>query len=481
MKKPNILLFLLDGMQGRVLGADHVCQTPNFDRLARKGIWFRNAYTPTPTCSPARASLMTGLLAHNHGVLQVEHCVDDDQSALRTDKPHWAQRLADAGYKTGYFGKWHIERSYELEKYGWQTNYCDRGPKYQQALHEKTVPEREHLDPEIIHYCQAAPGYQPFLHYAVTDVPVEQRPISLPTRLGQVFLEEALQTDTPWCVCISHPDPNEAMVCSRDSYEKYDTENIELPENWADPMENRPAMYRRVQKLWSDMTPEKWRQALACYYARISELDQQFGKVLDQIEQAGELDNTIIIVTSDHAKYVGSHGMDAHNWGQFEEIYNIPMVISGPGISENAISDARVGLHDVCPTLLEQVGAEMIDVPDSRSFTTLLSTPDDPEQEFTTAYAEYHGTRFPLAQRVFWDGNFKFIFNGFDEDELYDLAADPHELKNLAAEKKYAPVKEKLMQNIWRRIRDTYDKALYEGHYYSMQFGLMGPDFDYEK
>lgn len=125
--KPNILLILPDGMQAKPLEADHICRTPTFDRLARRGVRFSRAYTPAPTCSPARASLMTGLLPHNHGVLQVEHSVDDDQSVLRTEHPHWAQSLVQNGYHTGYFGKWHIERSYRLGDFGWQVNGCDRG------------------------------------------------------------------------------------------------------------------------------------------------------------------------------------------------------------------------------------------------------------------------------------------------------------------------------------------------------------------
>ena len=111
MTQPNLLLVVPDGMQARTTFPGSPCRTPNVDRIAQRGLRFRRAYTVQPTCSPARASLMTGVLPHNHGVLQVEHTVDDDQCVLRTEYPHWAQRLSDAGYRTAYFGKWHIERS----------------------------------------------------------------------------------------------------------------------------------------------------------------------------------------------------------------------------------------------------------------------------------------------------------------------------------------------------------------------------------
>ena len=125
MTRPNLLLVVPDGMQARTTFPESPCRTPNIDRIAQRGLRFRRAYTVQPTCSPARASLMTGLLPHNHGVLQVEHTVDDDQCVLRTECPHWAQRLSDAGYRTAYFGKWHIERSNDLRRFGWQEGGSD--------------------------------------------------------------------------------------------------------------------------------------------------------------------------------------------------------------------------------------------------------------------------------------------------------------------------------------------------------------------
>ena len=117
--KPNFLFFLPDGMQAETVDPEHICLTPNIGRVADRGMRFTSAHATLPTCSPSRASLMTGLLPHNHGVLQVEHCADEDQCNLRVKHPHWAQRLQNIGYHTGYFGKWHIERSNKLENFGW--------------------------------------------------------------------------------------------------------------------------------------------------------------------------------------------------------------------------------------------------------------------------------------------------------------------------------------------------------------------------
>ena len=125
--RPNILFPMADQMQARVLEPGHVCQTPNLDRLAGEGVRFARAYTPNNICSPTRASLMTGLMPHNHGVLEVLYGKVPDLHVLRSDKPHWAERLTAAGYSTGYFGKWHVERDNAPGRFGWQVDGVSGG------------------------------------------------------------------------------------------------------------------------------------------------------------------------------------------------------------------------------------------------------------------------------------------------------------------------------------------------------------------
>jgi len=470
--RPNILVIIADGLQARALGS---AVTPKLDRLSGEGVTFTRAYTPLPTCSPARASLMTGLLPHNHGVLEVEHCVDDDQCVLRADKPHWAQRLVAAGYCTGYFGKWHIERSGRLDKFGWQINGSNSGGTFRDVCGDRGEREIAGLDEVLTHRLEGPEGYRSLIHYGVTDLPVDQRPISVAAGMATEFLAERASDDEPWCCCVSYSDPNEAMICSRETFEQCDVNAIDLPASLRDPLDARPMVYRRSQQIWDAVTDDQWRIARACYYARITELDGQVGRLLDVLDRTGQLNNTLIVFTADHGKYVGCHGMDAHNFGAFEEIYNIPLIVRGPAVAGGVRTEARVGLHDLCPTLLDLAGAEPIDVPDSRSFVAVLRDPAA-AGEFTTGYAEYHGTRFRLTQRVCWDGSWKFVFNGFDVDELYDLISDPDEMTNLAADPAQAKRVRAMTAAIWERVRQTHDKPLLDSHYYSMRFGVVGPD-----
>lgn len=472
--RPNILLFITDGQQARTLSPDSDCLTPTIDRLIQRGVHLTGAHTPLPTCSPARASLMTGLLPHNHGVLEVEHGVDDDQCVLREQHPHWAQRLSESGYTTAYFGKWHVERTGELDRFGWET-FEARGSVSHANASQKGLTVDDTLDPSTVYLYQGPDGYNDTLKYAVTDVPPEDRQIGHPTNLTCDWLKAAPR-DEPWCCCVSHYEPNEALIVGREAYEQYDVDQIALPENLRDDMAGKPGMYRRDQQIWKDFTDEQWRETLACYYGRITELDAQLARILDTLETTGQLDNTIIIFTSDHGRYVGSHGLEAHNFGAFEEIYAVPVVVAGPGVAQGEVTDARVGFHDLCPTILELADVETFDTLDSQSFADLLRNPAQAAENHREGYAEYFGTRFRLTQRVYWEDEWKFVFNGFDFDELYNLQDDPFELTNLADRPEHADRIRKMMAGIWRRMHETGDTTLLNSHYHSMRFAAVGPN-----
>jgi len=463
-------------MPAEVVRPDSDCRTPNMDRVAAQGVRFDRAYTTLPTCSPARASLMTGLLPHNHGVLQVEHCTDDDQSVLRTEHPHWAQRLRDTGYRTGYFGKWHIERTNQLEDFGWQVNGSDATSAYR-SIGEGTKGLDDLLKPgDIARYESGPEGYNEVLHYGVTDTPPEERRIGLIGRMAGDFIEESTKQDAPWVCVASFSEPNTPVIAGRTMFEEYDVDGISLPESLRDPMTDRPAFYRRVQRVWHDMSDREWRELRAAYFALVSELDRELGKLLDRIEAAGQMDNTIVIAMSDHGRYLGAHGFDAHNYGAFEEAYNIPLVISGPGIAQSQVTDALVSIADLCPTLIDLAGAEPIDTPDSRSFASLLPDPAERRNEFDACYAEFFGTRFILSQRILWDGTWKFVFNGFDEDELYNLKDDPSEMKNLAQDPEQQPRVRQMMAGVWSYAHRTNDRALLGTHYAPMRIASVGPN-----
>ncbi|MBM4085294.1 MAG: hypothetical protein FJ272_10935, partial [Planctomycetes bacterium] len=380
-----------------------------------------------------------------------------------------------AGYRTGYFGKWHVERSEDLHRFGWQVDSGSAGQLHREhrakVLGDAPPSRGFRLSRTLRH----PPGYKESVFYGVTDRPPEKRGMGITTGLALKFLEEAVEGSQPWCCFVSVNEPHDPFVAGQDAFAQYDVDAISLPPNACDDLSGRPAVYRKVARTWADFTDRERREAAACYYACITEIDGQFGRLIDLVKRAGKLDETIIVLTSDHGELLGAHGLYCKNYSAFEEIYNIPLVLCGPGIARGAVSDARVGLHDLCQTLLELAGLPTFAVPDSRSFASALRDPRGQSSRFTTGYAEYDGSRYRLIQRVLWHGPWKLVHNGFDYDELYSLDADPYEMQNLAADPSHQGRLRELMARMWAVIRDTNDQTLLNSHYPGLRAAPFGP------
>lgn len=460
---PNILFLMTDQMQGRVLDSDHPCITPNFDRLMARGARLPKAYTPNAVCSPARASLMTGTLPHTHGVLEVIHCVDDDQCNLRTDLPHWAQRLQGAGYQTGYFGKWHVERTDDLAPFGWQVHEgvpkgAGKGGSFS-LRGTNPLPE----------------GYPDSLLYGVIDSAPEERGVGRTTQRALQFLQQQVTTQDPWCCFVSITEPHDPFVTGQAAFDLYDVDSVELPPNIHDELVGQPGLYRKAGRTWQGMSERQKKEAAVCYWASITEIDAQYGRLIDHLETTGQLDDTIVVLASDHGELLGAHGMYCKNVSGYEEVYNIPMVISGPGITPGQVSQARVGLHDLCPTLLELTEAAPIDTGQSSSFAAVLRGDAAAAADRTRGFAQYHGGRYRLTQRVVWDGPWKLCWNGFDFDELYNLDEDPFEMTNRIEDPDADAPLRALMAYAWQVVRDTGDRALLNSDYPILRLAPLGP------
>ena len=471
-RRPNILFLMTDQMQARVLDPSHPCHTPNLDRLASRGVRFTHAYTPNPVCSPARASLMTGLLPHSHGVVQVTHCTADDQAVLRTGKRHWAQELAAAGYRTGYFGKWHIERTNELGRFGWQVNGETTQPLWKREA--ARLEANQAAEEPLLRKTLGGPGYTNALFYGA-GVARPHATLEVAPRLAASFLDTAARENQPWCCFVSLVEPHDPYLCARRSFERYDPAKIPVPPNWNDGLEGRPGLYRKAARAFAHLTEREKQEAAACYYASITEVDEQFGRLLDRLERAGQLENTIVVMTADHGEFLGAHGLYMKNVSGYEEAHNIPMVVAGPGIARGAVSHARAGLHDLAPTLLELAGLKPIGSPDSRSFAPVLRNPAAESAKYLTGYAENYGTRYWFTQRVIWEGPWKYVWNGFDFDEMYNLEADPYEMRNLAAGAAHRGQARHMMELAWRIVRATGDAPLLGADYPVLRLAECGP------
>lgn len=475
-RRPNILFLMTDQMQGRVLDPGHVCRTPNLQSLAARGVRFPRAYTPNAICCPARASLMTGLLPHNHGVIQNVHVVPEDQAVLRTGKAHWAQRLSAAGYDTAYFGKWHVERSNELSRFGWHDHAVTGSARFQEHARKLSGAPGGKERLSVSGWVCGPEGYEDRLLYAAAEPAPFHTALSVAADLADKFLDEAMRRkDRPWCCFVSATEPHDPFVVGKGAYERYDVNSIPAPPNWSDDLQGRPGLYRKARQ-GINFSERQKKEAAACYYALISEIDRQYGALIQKVEKAGELENTIVVFTADHGEFLGAHGLYAKNVGAFEEAYNIPLIMCGPGIARGAVASARVGLHDVGPTLLDLAGASALGVADSRSFAGVLRDPASQSANFQIGYAEYYGSVGWYSQRVIWDGSWKLVWNCFDVDELYNLADDPYEMTNLAQDSRYRDRVRHMTGIAWRIARKTGEGRFFQHYSYpTLRFAPFGP------
>jgi len=475
VNRPNVLFLMTDQQQAGTLDPGSPCQTPNLDRLARQGTRFTNAHTVNAICSPTRASLFTGVYPSQHGMVDCAHAVPDYRARLRTYLEMWSQRLAAHGYRCGYFGKWHVERSENLRHFGFEEYDLEGSGASGFASHRRSLGLPPQPQDYAVRYAAPHRGYPDYLLYGAYDEPVEGTRAWYDYQHGIDFMQRAAASGRPWCAFVSHGWPGDPHSVPLSYYERYDPAAIPVPPSFHDPLTDRPNLYRRQRALWREMSWEDHARTIACYYARVSLLDEQTGRILKALEETGQADNTIVVYFNDHGIMMGAHGLHSLGVFPFEEGYRIPFIIKWPGQGvAGQLCDKPVNTLDLAPTLLELTGCGPLAQGEGRSLAPLLrgeSPADWPDDSF----AEFHGQRYYWTQRLVWAGRYKYVFNAFDFDELYDLREDPHEMRNLASDPGHQGVLEEMVGRMWAHIRAIGDENMLHSQYGSLRFAPLGP------
>jgi len=339
-KRPNILFLMTDHTNAQALAPGSPCLTPNIDAIAREGVRFARCYTTNAICSPARASLMTSLYPSAHGVWDCTHTQRREWVDVRVDCSGYASAsLHNAGYCSGYFGKWHVEQSGELERFGWHEYDCSTGglPREAAADGRVTVPRE---------------GYRDYLLAGIDDGGERNHPAF---EQGIDFIRRSAGSDAPFCCFVSASEPHDPYIPQRRFFEMYDLDALPLSATLHDDPTGKPEVVRRMRSLWAGLTDDDWRRVTAAYWATISWIDSEVGRIVDVLRETGQYDNTIIVFTSDHGDMLGAHGLVTKGVGTpYEEVYNIPLILRIPGlypVGEDV--DSVVSLVDVAPTLLD--------------------------------------------------------------------------------------------------------------------------------
>jgi arylsulfatase A-like enzyme len=441
MTRPNIVLILTDDHAAHAIGAygSVVNQTPRIDELARTGARFENCFATNSLCSPSRASILTGTYSHVNGVTTLVTPIDASQTTF-------VSQLKDAGYRTAVVGKWHM---------GDGEGHDPQGFDYWDVL----IEQGEYLDPFFLdeNGLRQVPGYATDL---ITDL-----------ALGWL---ETLEGDDPWCVLIWHKAPHRPWQPHPRHAELY-RDPIPVPRTWNDDYATRTSSARRAamriaEHLTFDDLKEpppagldyeaealwKYQRYMEDYLRCVQAVDDNVGRVVDWLDERGVRDDTVVLYASDQGFFLGDHGWFDKRF-MYEESIRMPLIVSYPRRVEPGIVHDRIVTNvDFAPSLLEAAGVEPHPRTQGRSFLGDLSgSPGVAVDGFYYRYWEHddvfhkapahYGYRTARHKLIYFyndglglPGTGASTYPG--EWELYDLEADPDELRNVAHDPAYAEV-----------------------------------------
>lgn len=442
MFRPNIVFILVDDLRWDELGCTGhpFASTPSADRLAREGASFVNAFTVAPLCSPSRASFLTGQYPRTHGIVD-----NTDRSAQSHKLRTWPAMLRASGYRTAFIGKWHMGND-DSPRPGFDRWVSFRGQG------ESTNPDLN-IDGKPV----KAQGY-------ITDILTDH---------ALSFLRE--KHARPYCLYLSHkaihpnitqrndgsisgnPSAAEQFIPAQRHRYLYMGRSIPHRPNYGKPPADKPALEQKIgglpplgpQTVTSD-------QVILNRMRMMKAVDEGLGRILETLEGAGQIDNTMVVLTSDHGYFYGEHGLSAECRLAYEECIRIPLLMRYPRMirAGERISPFALSV-DIAPTMLLAAGVRMPAGMEGRPLAPLFEgVPPKWRDSFLVEYTS--DSVFPRIRNMGYDAvrgtGWKFIkyrqLQGMDE--LYDLKRDPYELKNLAL----APEARELAARAQRRLKE---------------------------
>lgn len=436
-ERPNILLITGDHLNWNTICDRSPCRTPNANRLAEEGMRFDRSYTPISLCCPARAMLLSGAYPWHNGVFNQVHVPESVHPDMFEDVVTYSERLIEAGYRAAYAGKWHASTL--------------RGPA--DFGYEK-VPVASPGDMELADVKSVTwPGGSEFPMWGTMHGNIEESHEARLARAAAAEIGEMAGNDeSPWLLEVHFPQPHDPYYPYEQFLERYDPEDIELPESYyEESFEDKPDMLRREAECWRQLSEEDFREGIRHYYAYCEQLDYCIGQVLDALDKSGDADNTLVVLTADHGDLLGAHRMFIKGWMPYEEAHRIPMIARLPGlIPAGSKTDQLVHLHDWAHTFVAQGGAEPLPYEHGKDLTPLLNDPRQGDENMPSHILNcYYGGEFIYTQRIAIGQRYKYVFNGFAMDEFYDLQEDPAEVHNVIDDPDYADAVRNTRDALW--------------------------------
>lgn len=452
-KQPNLVLVMVDqmrwdcaGFAARDLdGFAAAARTPRLDALAAEGVNFENAYCASPVCSPARASWLTGLLPHAHHQLVNYGPQHRDRFGHRMNPAltTLGDVLKQAGYACGIVGPWHLGDD-ETPQHGftdmWDTvKYLDGDlDAYRNYLAQFNLIDAYKAD--NAYRAMATSG----VSFGPTRVPTEHQRTTWTIDRTIDFARRQVEANQPFFAFASVKDPHPPIAPPEGFIAHYDATRMPLPRTFHDDLAGRPGQYRTNRRFCAQAKGEDHcRGMVAHYLALIEHVDAQVGRLIDTLDKISAGDDTLICFISDHGEMMGDHGMMAKGV-MLEASVRVPWVMRWPrGLRGGQRVATPVSGLDLAPTLAAFAGAAMPDPVDGRSLAPALRDGSEPGAqpviaEIATLERLNDHTLDDAAlahTAMIRDGDLKAIFHRDGDAELYDLAADPYEMTNLAPQR----------------------------------------------
>ncbi len=435
--RPNIVFLLLDDVRYDDLVDHPFVRLPNIEGLAAEGASFTRFFTSAPLCSPSRAVFLTGQYPFRNGIID-----NGERAELSHRIVTFPRLLQDTGYRTGFFGKWHMGHEDDTARPGFDrwVSFVGQGVYFDSPLNidgrtvQSTGYVTDILTDQAIDFIESSPKDRPFL----------------------VFLAHKA----------SHPEvhPNRVRTFPSPAQDAGLYADDELPRapNWRAPLTGKPALQRAhghddprspAGGLPDDIVKARLRM--------LSAVDRGVGRLRETLQKRGALDNTIIVITSDQGFFYGEFGLAQERRLAYEPSIRIPLIIRYPGFAQaGSRPELLVSNVDIAPTMMELAGSPVPNGMDGTSMVKAIKDPSAaPRDGFLIEY--YSDAEFPRVQGLGYQAirtdRHKLIryrdLKG--ADELYDLQADPHELRNLALDAESGPLLRELNRRLDELLRGS--------------------------
>ncbi len=446
-ERPNVLFILCDDLRWDCFGAaghPHL-RTPNIDRLATEGVRFQNAFCTTSLCSPSRASILSGLYAHTHGVI-------NNFTEYPTNLVSWPMRLRETGYATAYIGKWHMGEDNDAPRPGfdWFVSHKGQG-KYFGTEWCINGTRRE-----------TVPGYYTTI---VTDFALD-------------WLRQPGRDRQPWALCVGHKAPHSFYVPEEKYTHVFDRVRVPYPDS-AFHLDDKPDWIKQRLYTWHGIYGPlfEWRKKYPddrpeavkdfenmthAYWGTILSVDDSVGRLLKYLEDTQQLDRTIIVFMGDNGLLNGEHGM-VDKRAMHEPSIRIPLLVRYPRLGKGVV-EQMVLTVDIAPSLLDLCGARPLPNIHGQSWKRLVQRGHDPTWRTAFLYEYNYEKQFPYTPNVrgVRTDDWKYIHyppgDGSPDRhlaELYHLKTDPDERRNLIRDPACAAILAELKAELARQMKRT--------------------------